>query len=192
METPNTGAKTEKPPQAWIDLPEPRFFIAGGTLAADAASYLRRAADDLLLRTLLEGQYAYVLDSRQKGKSSLVSRTQVKLESAGVKTVKIDLQSIGSNLNADQWYASLVRQFGRQLKLEREAFECWGENYQIGPFGRWLSVIEQVILPKTSDPIVVFIDEVDFVRSLPFSADELFAGIRECFNRRSGDERRSG
>ncbi len=188
MDTPNTGAKTEKPRQAWIDLPEPRFFIAGGTLAADAASYLRRAADDLLLRTLLEGQYAYVLDSRQKGKSSLVSRTQVKLESAGVKTVKIDLQSIGSNLNADQWYASLVRQFGRQLKLEREAFECWGENYQIGPFGRWLSVIEQVILPNTSDPIVVFIDEVDFVRSLPFSADELFAGIRECFNRRSGDE----
>lgn len=105
-----------------------------------------------------------------------------------MKTVKIDLQSVGSNLSVDQWYASLVRQFGRQLGLERESFECWGENYQIGPFGRWLSVIEQVVLPNTSAPIVVFIDEVDFVRSLPFSTDEFFAGIRECFNRRAGDE----
>ena len=30
-------------------------------------------------------------------------------------------------------------------------------------------------------------DEIDAVRSLPFSTDEFFAGIRECFNRRSSD-----
>lgn len=61
MEIPIKGVNTEPQPQALVDLREPRFFIAGGTLAADAASYLRRGADDLLLRTLLEGQYAHVL-----------------------------------------------------------------------------------------------------------------------------------
>ena len=35
--------------------------------------------------------------------------------------------------------------------------------------------------------IVVFIDEIDATRSLPFSTDEFFAGIRECFNRRVED-----
>ena len=33
--------------------------------------------------------------------------------------------------------------------------------------------------------IVIFIDEIDAVRSLPFSADEFFAGIRQCYNQRS-------
>src|SRR5438128_2947990 len=35
--------------------------------------------------------------------------------------------------------------------------------------------------------LVIFIDEIDAVRSLPFSTDEFFAAIRECYNRRTGD-----
>src|SRR5258708_16228751 len=35
--------------------------------------------------------------------------------------------------------------------------------------------------------IVIFMDEIDVVRSLPFSTDELFAAIRECYNRRTED-----
>ncbi len=37
--------------------------------------------------------------------------------------------------------------------------------------------------------LVIFIDEIDFTRSLPFSADEFFAAIRECYNRRAQDPR---
>src|SRR5262249_16914875 len=33
--------------------------------------------------------------------------------------------------------------------------------------------------------LVIFIDEIDAVRSLPFSTDEFLAGIRECYNRRT-------
>jgi hypothetical protein len=35
--------------------------------------------------------------------------------------------------------------------------------------------------------LVIFIDEIDVVRGLPFSTDEFFAGIRECYNRRAED-----
>src|SRR5205085_6477025 len=35
--------------------------------------------------------------------------------------------------------------------------------------------------------LVICIDEIDSVRSLPFSTDEFFAAIRECYNRRSVD-----
>ena len=34
---------------------------------------------------------------------------------------------------------------------------------------------------------MIFIDEIDCVRSLPFSTDEFFAAIRECYNRRTQD-----
>jgi WD40 repeat protein len=33
--------------------------------------------------------------------------------------------------------------------------------------------------------LAIFLDEIDAVRSLPFSTDELFAAIRECYNRRA-------
>src|SRR5207237_3613842 len=39
----------------------------------------------------------------------------------------------------------------------------------------------------TPTRVVIFIDEIDFTRSLPFSADEFFAAIRECYNARAQD-----
>jgi WD40 repeat protein len=41
--------------------------------------------------------------------------------------------------------------------------------------------------PLQGGRLVIFIDEIDAVRSLPFSVDEFFAAIRECYNRRSED-----
>lgn len=162
-----------------------RFFIAGGTLSRDAPSYVRRAADDQLLAALLDHQYAYLLDSRQKGKSSLVARVIEELESRGYVCVRIDLQRVGANLSADQWYAAILRAFGKRLGIEKEVFEVWSDESRLGPLARWLAVLERAVLPSTDKPIVAFVDEVDFVRALPFSTDEFFAGIRECHNRRA-------
>jgi WD40 repeat protein len=41
--------------------------------------------------------------------------------------------------------------------------------------------------PSDERRVVIFIDEIDTVRSLPFSTDEFFAAIRECYNRRTED-----
>src|SRR5947199_10789135 len=35
--------------------------------------------------------------------------------------------------------------------------------------------------------MLIFIDEIDVVHSLPYSTDEFFAAIRECYNRRTQD-----
>lgn len=172
---------------ALVEVSTRSFFVVGGTLPRDAPSYIRRKADEELLANLRQGHLSYVLDSRQKGKSSLLARAVEALKAEGVLVVKIDLQRIGANLSPDQWYAAIMRQFGRQLGLDKEVFECWQENFNLGPLARWLAVIEQVVLPRTEAPVVVVVDEVDFVRSLPFSADEFFAGIRECHNRRAND-----
>jgi WD40 repeat protein len=40
---------------------------------------------------------------------------------------------------------------------------------------------------RSAATLVIFIDEIDVVRGLPFSTDEFFAGIRECYNRRTED-----
>ena len=51
------------------------FYVTGGTLQRDARSYVRRQADAALYAALQQGQFAYVLTSRQMGKSSLMVRT---------------------------------------------------------------------------------------------------------------------
>ncbi len=43
----------------------------GGCLSEDTLSYVRREADNLIYQWLLQGEFCYVLNSRQMGKSSL-------------------------------------------------------------------------------------------------------------------------
>ena len=151
----------------------------------NAPSYLERAADAQLLDALVAGEYVFLLDSRQKGKSSLVARTMVKLKERGIDAVKLDLQRIGANVTPDQWYAGLAAGLGQELGLTKEIFDYWGAHQEVGPLARWIGALEMVVLARNERPIVIFIDEVDFVRALPFPTDEFFAGIRDCYNRRS-------
>lgn len=163
------------------------FYVTGGTLHRDAPSYIQRVADDELYHNLDEGRFCYVLTSRQMGKSSLMVRTAVRLRQEGTNVAVLDLTSIGQNLSADQWFDGLLARVGHQLGLEDELDDYWGDHERLGPMQRWMSAIEKVILRKLNGKTVIFVDEIDAVRSLPFSTDEFFAGIRELYNRRSID-----
>jgi outer membrane lipoprotein-sorting protein len=172
------------------------FYVVGGTLHADAPSYVEREADTDLLAGLLSSEFCYVLTSRQMGKSSLMVRTARRLREKGVQVVVLDLTAIGQNLQPDQWYDGMLLRLGRQMNLEDELEAFWESHPRLGPCQRFFTAIREILLPRldpaSQDPhrpdkpaLVVFIDEIDTVRSLPFSTDEFFAAIRECYNRRS-------
>jgi len=50
-----------------------------------------------------------------------------------------------------------------------------------------MEAIRRVVLAHCPGQVVIFIDEIDVTRSLPFSADEFFAAIRQCYNARTDD-----
>jgi WD40 repeat protein len=157
----------------------------GGSLRADAPSYVERAADRELLAALLRGEFCYVLTARQMGKSSLMVRTAARLREAGARVALLDLSAMGQNLTAEQWYQGLLDELGTQLGLEEELEAFWAENAHLGPLRRWMQALREAVSLEHGSPLVIFIDEIDTVRSLPFPTDEFFAAIRECYNRRA-------
>jgi WD40 repeat protein len=163
------------------------FYVVGGTMRHDAPSYVERAADKELFSALMRNEYCHVLTARQMGKSSLMLRAAASLRESGVGVAVLDLTAIGQNLTAEQWYGGLMIQLGDRLDLEDDLLEFWSNQTLVGPMQRWVNAIRKVVLPRYPGRLVVFIDEIDAVRSLNFSTDELFAGIRECYNLRNED-----
>ncbi len=191
-------------PSALIPInPGTGFYVTGGTLPTDSPSYVERKADQDLFAALSRGDFCYILTSRQMGKSSLMVRTTEKLRAAGQRVSVLDLTAIGQNLTPEQWYGGLATRLGRQLGLEDELEAFLHTHPNLGPCQRFFTGLRDIILPRLSSPrssdqptpagtptrlqLVLFIDELDVVRSLPFRTDEFFAAIRECHTRRLED-----
>ncbi len=167
-------------------MPYSSFFSFGGTLPPSAPSYIVRRADEDLWRTVLDRDYALILDSRQKGKSSLISRISTRLEDESFSNIKIDLQRFGSNLTEEQWYATLLFSCAEQLGDSERARAYWKETPDSSPSRRWIDYLELAVRDRPH-PLVVWIDEIDFVRSLRFDTDDFFAAIRSSYLKRTDD-----
>src|ERR1017187_6406793 len=114
------------------------FYTSGGTLGRSARSYVTRRADDDLLRHMLNGDFCYVLTSRQVGKSSLMVRIADTLRKQGVNVAILDLTRIGQNVSLEQWYDGLLVRLGADLNLEDELDHYWTSDGQsrMGPMQR--------------------------------------------------------
>lgn len=160
------------------------FFTAGGTLALDNASYVKRAVDDELLELAQKGEFCYVLTPRQMGKSSLMIRTAAALSRQGVKTAILDLTQIGT-VTLNQWYLGLLSQLQEQLGLADDPIAWWQAHGELSEVQRFTTYLRQVILKELKKhQIVIFIDEIDSTIKLDFS-DDFFAAIRAIYNARA-------
>lgn len=169
--------------------PLPNYdYQVGGSLPIDAPSYVQRQADHDLYDYLKQGQFCYVLNSRQMGKSSLRVQVMQRLQQEGYACAAVDITSIGTaTITPEQWYGgiinNLVNSFGLYDRFDLRTW--WTEQNLLSPVQRLSLFIETVLLPQVAQPIVIFIDEIDSVLSLSFNLDDFFALIRDCFNRRA-------
>jgi hypothetical protein len=165
-----------------------KFYVTGGTMPSDAPSYIKRQADDELYHALQQGEYCYILDSSQMGKSSLVIRVMERLKQDSIKVVYFSLQPFGTTgVTLDNWYGSLLTEIDTQLELPTTALSFWDNQRQqnLTPTYCWDQVVRQIILGHGSEPIVFFLDEIGIVQKLPAFTDDFLLSLREFYNART-------
>src|SRR5262245_27157880 len=167
-------------------MPDAFMFVTGGTVQAGGGVYLERAADRELLDDCRAGTFAYVLTSRQMGKSSLMIRTAERLAAEGIVPVVVDLTELGAETTTEQWYKGFLFSVEEQLGLRTSAAAWWDAQSHYGVAHRFIRYLREVALAERPERLVLFVDEIDTTLRLDFT-DDFFAAIRFLYQNRSVD-----
>jgi hypothetical protein len=155
----------------------------GGGLDVDDPWYIHRTSDDEAFRTISQhGLTMVIKGSRQMGKTSLLARVINKAMQMGKRCALIDFQMLGRESLASQ--SAFFQRFSREVEEGLDlgtAGATWDKGLSYPQ--NLTHQIEKNVLAVLDAPLVLAIDEADFLFQASFSSD-FFGMLRSWHNRR--------
>ena len=172
---------------------DPRFLeeleAPGGTVKLRDKFYIERDADLHLKRQAAQqGSITTIRASRQKGKSSLLVRGTFYARQRGAEVIHLDLQRLDDEYleNPDHLLHYIARLIVRKLRLDiTEVDKFWTAN--TGSQEKLTSLLEDYVLPISTNPIVLAIDEADSLLQTDYH-DDFFGMLRAWHNSGAYDD----
>jgi AAA-like domain len=163
------------------------FHDAGGALPANHPTYIERQADAELFNALKAGEFCYVLNARQMGKSSLRARVMVRLQAEGAICTFVDIGTLNTD-DQMQWYTSLISELATNFRLANfQELEWLIQNKHKTSNLLLMRFLKDVLLKHLNQSqIIIFLDEIDALRSRSFK-DDFLRFIRSCYNERANN-----
>ena len=162
----------------------------GGALPYKHPDYVKRDTDKELLNALRNGDFCFVLNSPQTGKSSLMVQILNDLKKEGFLCISIDLTGFAQRINytSDEFYRDFSQELLNNLTENKilSSFDLdnwWLTKSSISSLYRLKSFITDIVLQETSRKLVIFVDEINCTLNFE-SRSDFFKLIRLFYNRR--------
>lgn len=171
--TPDATAQNASDPTLLMpDLPE-------GSVKLDSPFYVERPIEPRCYQTIAKpGALIRIKAPRQMGKTSLMTRIVDRAGRLGYQTVRLNLRQAEENAlsNLDKflrWFSACISQ-----KLQRPAQLDQYWDHDRGSIFNCTTYVQDHLLETADSPLVLALDEVDYVFQVPEIAQGFFSMLR--------------
>lgn len=151
-----------------------------GPLSLDSPLYLLRPPiEDLAFAKILQpGSLIRIKAPMKMGKTSLILRLLAHAQSHGIQTVSLDFQQVDNAIFSDidrflRWFCANI---SRRLQLESRLDDYWDD--ELGSKMSCTYYLEEYILERLNQPLVLAFDEVNRVFEHPKIAEDFLPLLR--------------
>lgn len=161
------------------------YEFGGGPVDRSRSIYVLRDADKKVPALLARHEFVNVVAPRQTGKTSLCYGAMADL-TADYQIVRLDVRTVfGQVHDAQAWFDEFYRQVVEQCQLDLNDLKAWLDQETHGSLvRRTTAFFESFLIPQLTRPLILAIDELDYLQVYEAHTDQLLFALRSLHENR--------
>lgn len=155
------------------------YEFGGGPVDRSRSIYVLRNADEDVPALLRLGEFVNVVAPRQTGKTSLCRGTLTALSDSHT-VVRLDVRQVfGQIRDPETWFGEFYKHVVEDCGLETADLKSWlSQEDHASLVKRTTDFFERFLVPRLSRPLVIALDELDYLQVYEAHTDQLLFALR--------------